>query len=287
MKLFLTAISLCFMLSSLMAQPGKKKPVRTTTKKAPVAKTVKVDPKVKDSASYALGQLIGNNLLTQYLQQANQNIGSINTVMFKKGLIDMLQTGKPRQSLETCNNKVMQYQALAKPSGANGGQANNSETITPEVAKNLAAGKAFLDSVAKTEGAMKTASGIVYKVITPATGAKPTAPTDRVTVFYNGTLINGEKFDGNFDAPEPITFALNGVIPGWTEGVQLMETGSTYRLFLPANLAYGNRGAGGKIGGGSTLIFDIKLIGINMPEPKPAPQPDTPTPAPPPPPKGQ
>jgi FKBP-type peptidyl-prolyl cis-trans isomerase len=125
-------------------------------------------------------------------------------------------------------------------------------------------GDAFLAENKKKKGVIVTDSGLQYEVIKAAEGEKPKA-TDSVTVHYHGTLMDGTVFDSSVDRGEPTTFPLNGVIPGWTEGVQLMSVGSKYRFTIPFSLAYGERGAGQKIGPNSTLVFDIELIKINNP----------------------
>lgn len=107
-----------------------------------------------------------------------------------------------------------------------------------------------------------TASGLKYEVLTEGTGPKPTA-TDTVTVHYQGTLENGKVFDSSYHRGAPISFPLNGVIKGWTEGLQLMSVGSKYRLTIPANLGYGAAGAGGVIPPNATLVFDVELLKIN------------------------
>ena len=124
-----------------------------------------------------------------------------------------------------------------------------------------AKGKKFLDENKTKEGVVTLPSGLQYKVITMGTGAKPLA-TDVVKVHYHGTTIDGTVFDSSVQRGEPISFALNQVIPGWTEGVQLMPVGSKFMFFIPSNLAYGDQGAGGVIKPGSTLIFEVELLGI-------------------------
>ena len=122
--------------------------------------------------------------------------------------------------------------------------------------------KKFLEENAKKEGVKVTESGLQYQVIKEGEGAKPKA-TDTVKVHYKGTLVDGKEFDSSYKRGEPISFPLNGVIKGWTEGLQLMPTGSTYRFFIPSELGYGDRGAGADIPGGAALIFDVELIEIN------------------------
>jgi len=127
--------------------------------------------------------------------------------------------------------------------------------------KNKAAGEKFLAENAKKEGVKTTASGLQYKVLRSGNGKKPKA-TDSVTVNYEGRLIDGTVFDSSYKRGKPVTFPLNGVIKGWTEGLQLMPVGSKYRFFLPPKLAYGARGAGGTVGPNATLVFDVELLSI-------------------------
>jgi len=125
----------------------------------------------------------------------------------------------------------------------------------------LATGQAFLAENGKKEGITTTASGLQYKVLTEGTGKKPKA-TDTVKVHYRGTLLDGTEFDSSYKRKEPIEFGLNQVIRGWTEGVQLMSEGSKYEFYIPSNLAYGPRGAGGDIGPDETLIFEVELLAV-------------------------
>jgi len=126
---------------------------------------------------------------------------------------------------------------------------------------NLEEGQAFLAQNAEREDVTQTESGLQYRVIEEGEGASPVA-TDQVTVHYRGTLLNGTEFDSSYARGEPATFALNQVIPGWTEGVQLMNEGAKYEFFIPADLAYGEQGRPGPIGPNSTLIFEVELIEI-------------------------
>lgn len=130
--------------------------------------------------------------------------------------------------------------------------------------KNAAAGKAFLEKNAKAEGVKVTDSGLQYKVLTEgkANGKRPGA-TSTVTVNYEGRHLNGEVFDSSYERNKPIDFPLNRVIPGWTEGLQLMTEGSKHQLFIPENIAYGRRGAGRAIEPSETLIFDVELLKVH------------------------
>lgn len=135
------------------------------------------------------------------------------------------------------------------------------ETMLTPAQRNLQTGKEFLEENGKRPEVTTTASGLQYEVLKQGDGAKPTAD-QAVTVHYTGKLIDGTVFDSSVERGEPITFALSQVIPGWTEGLQLMPRGSKYRLFIPSNLAYGERGAGRDIGPNETLIFDVELLDI-------------------------
>lgn len=126
---------------------------------------------------------------------------------------------------------------------------------------NIAAGLEFLEKNKAEEGVQTTASGLQYKVLQAGTGTEHPSANSKVRVHYHGTMIDGTVFDSSVDRGEPISFGLNQVIKGWTEGLQLMVVGEKTRLFIPSSLAYGNRAAG-KIKPGSALIFDVELLGI-------------------------
>ena len=131
-----------------------------------------------------------------------------------------------------------------------------------QIKDNKSIGREFLEENAKNDSVVQTTSGLQYMVLQEGTGAKP-GPTDEVTVHYTGRLIDGTVFDSSVERGEPATFPLDKVIPGWTEGLQLMSEGSKYRFFIPSELAYGSKGAGEQIQPNSTLIFDVELIKVN------------------------
>jgi len=133
--------------------------------------------------------------------------------------------------------------------------------------KNLAEGEKFLAENKTKEGVKTTASGLQYKVIEEGEGPSPKSG-DTVTVHYRGTLVDGTEFDSSYQRGEPATFPLTGVIPGWTEALQLMKKGSKWELYIPSELAYGERGAGNRIPPNSTLIFEVELISLKEPEKK-------------------
>jgi len=138
--------------------------------------------------------------------------------------------------------------------------AQEEQKAQEEAMLNMEAGIAFLEENGKRDGVITTESGLQYEIVTKGDGPMPTA-TSTVSVFYEGTLIDGTVFDSSYDSGDTVTFPLNGVIRGWTEGLQLMPVGSTYMFYLPSNLGYGAQG-GGPIAPNSTLIFKVELLGI-------------------------
>lgn len=157
-----------------------------------------------------------------------------------------MQPDEYRAAMELCQKKMQ--------------EAGNAQMAKIAEA-NAAEGAAFLAANAKKDGVKATESGLQYQVVSEGNGAKPAA-TDKVRVHYTGTLLDGTEFDSSVRRGEPAEFMLNQVIPGWTEGLQLMNVGSKYRFFIPAELAYGARGAGEAIGPNSTLIFDVELLDV-------------------------
>ena len=148
---------------------------------------------------------------------------------------------------------------------SNTSSSESTEETTPDygqqIKDNKTLGREFMEQNAKNDSVVQTKSGMQYIVVKEGNGAKP-GPEDTVTVHYTGKLIDGTVFDSSVERGEPATFPLNKVIPGWTEGLQLMSEGSEYRLFIPSELAYGSKGAGDQILPNSTLIFDVQLIKV-------------------------
>ena len=142
--------------------------------------------------------------------------------------------------------------------------ARNSGATKPEqVVANKIAGVEFMTANKTEQGVITTDSGLQYLVLQAGTGTAHPSATDRVKVHYEGKLLDGTVFDSSVARGQPISFGLNQVIKGWTEGVQLMVVGEAARLFIPSDMAYGDKGAGSDIPGGATLIFDVELLGIN------------------------
>jgi len=154
---------------------------------------------------------------------------------------------------------------LASCAGNTSSNTEATEETTPDygqqIKDNKTIGREFMEENAKNDSVEQTTSGLQYMVLKEGTGAKP-GPTDLVTVHYTGKLLDGTVFDSSVERGEPATFPLDKVIPGWTEGLQLMSEGSKYRLFIPSELAYGSKGSGDKILPNATLIFDVELIKV-------------------------
>ena len=189
--------------------------------------------------SYALGMSIAGNLI-------KSGVNTISPELFLDGIKDTF-SGEMPKILPGDANKILE-EFIAK---ANKGQSTD----------NLEKGVQFLAENIKKEGVTELPSGLQYKVLKEGDGEIP-AETDQVKCHYHGTLINGTVFDSSVERGQPAVFPVNGVIRGWVEALQLMSTGSKWRLFIPPELAYGEQGAGGVIGPNTTLVFDVELLEI-------------------------
>lgn len=210
------------------------------------AKKVKLETPV-DSASYAIGILVGSN---NKQQLANAPGGSdmnleVMASAFRVASLEE-EDNEPVMTEEEANEII---RVFFENAGKKAGQANLEE------------GNAFLEKNKAREGVTTTESGLQYEIITEGTGPKPTAE-DQVRVHYHGTLIDGTVFDSSVDRGEPAVFGVGQVIPGWTEALQLMPVGSKWKVFIPSSIGYGERGAGAKIGPNATLIFEVELLEI-------------------------
>ena len=199
----------------------------------------------KDKVSYSVGYQMGSDFKRQ-----GQDI---NPEMVVRGAQDALAGTAPVLSEEEMRSTLV---ALKQRIVAT--QQEERERISRESA---AAGKAFLAENAKKEGVVSLPSGLQYKVLSEGSGESP-KENDNVTVHYRGTLVDGTEFDSSYKRGEPATFPLNGVIAGWTEGLQLMNTGAKYEFFIPSNLAYGERGSRGAIPPNATLTFEVELLDV-------------------------
>src|SRR5436305_465362 len=197
----------------------------------------------RDKVSYSIGMNIGFNLSKQKVD--------INPDILAAGIKDSI-AGKPQLTQDQVKDVMAQFEKDMEQKQKQAGE------------KNKADGAKFLEENKKKPGVKTTASGLQYKAEKEGTGSQPKA-TDMVTVNYRGTLIDGTEFDSSYKRGQPATFPLNGVIKGWTEAVQLMKVGSKYQLFVPSNLAYGERAVSPEIGPNATLIFEVELLDVKPP----------------------
>jgi FKBP-type peptidyl-prolyl cis-trans isomerase len=259
-----TAINLAAVGMILLATAWSQQSAPTNTQKTP-AKTQSSSPATtqsstainnssplttqKDKISYALGINMGVNLHRQSVD--------VDPAILEQGLKDGMTGNKPLMSEDEARAVLTQLQEdMRKQQAAKAQQMG---------ATNKAEGDAFLAANKTKEGVVTLPSGLQYKILKQGTGPKPTA-TDTVACNYRGTLINGKEFDSSYGRGEPTTFPVNGVIKGWTEALQLMPVGSKWQLFVPSDLAYGERSAGPDIGPNSTLIFEVELVSIQPPK---------------------
>ena len=199
-----------------------------------------------DKLSYALGIGIGSQL-------AGMGAKELNIDDFAQAIKDVISGSQLKvdnvEAQTLVQNFFQEQEAKQQAAAAEAGKAAKAE------------GEAFLAENGKKEGIVTLPSGLQYQVLKEGNGKKPSA-TDQVVCHYEGTLIDGIVFDSSYQRNQPATFGLNQVIPGWTEGVQLMQEGAKYRFFIPYKLAYGERGAGAQIPPFATLVFDVELIEV-------------------------
>jgi len=198
----------------------------------------------KDKESYSLGYQFGQSLKHQGL--------AVNLEVYTAGIRDALSGAKPQLSQEEVNKTVLEIQSRV--------MAAQQKEMQEMADKNLSEGKIFLEANKKKEGVKTLSSGLQVKVLAEGSGKTPKA-ADEVTVNYRGTLTDGTEFDSSYRRGKPLTMKVNGAIRGWSEALQLMREGSRWQLFIPPDLAYGERGMG-RIPPNSTLIFEVELISV-------------------------
>lgn len=230
---------------------------KESSKEKTVVPAVKTDPAVlvkkpktdtfkteMDKVSYAIGTQLAQNFKRQSLE--------IKIESFVRGIKDVMEGRELALTQEEMQQVMTSFSQRMR--------AKQQEKQKAEAAKNLTAGKAFLAANGKKEGVKVLPSGLQYKVIKKGTGKTPTAE-DKVKTHYRGTLIDGTEFDNSYKRNKPAEFPVKGVIKGWTEALQLMKEGAKWELYIPANLAYGERG-NRNIPGNSALIFEIELLEV-------------------------
>ena len=230
---------------SVYAQDAAK-PAVDTAKPKPAAPAMTA----KQKASYGIGMNVGRSIKQQGLGSDDLDVNAV-----ARGIFDALAGKEPALSQVELSAAFAELQRMIESKKA---------TVAAE---NAEGGKKFLVANAKKPGIKTTKTGLQYEIIRSGNGPTP-KKSDTVTTHYKGQLINGDIFDGSYrgkaptPADEPISFPVGGVIAGWTEALQMMKVGDKWRLFIPSELAYGERGAGADIGPGATLIFEIELIAI-------------------------
>ena len=199
----------------------------------------------KERLSYSFGFYFGSNLKKDAID--------IDMDVLLKGIKDSFSGNKTLMTEQEIRETLTAFQKEM--------QARQADRIRAAGEKNRKEGEVFLEENKKKEGVKTLPSGLQYRVITEGTGKMP-AENDTVTVHYRGTLIDGTEFDSSYRRGEPATFPVKGVIPGWSEALQLMKEGAKWQLFIPSQLAYRERGAGGTIGPNAVLMFDVELISV-------------------------
>jgi FKBP-type peptidyl-prolyl cis-trans isomerase FklB len=248
--------------SATPAKPATKpaaKPGQATAAKKPDTLELKTD---KDKVSYAIGMNIGQNL--------GKQTEEFDPAIVQRGIRDALAGGKMLMTEDEAKTALTALQVVMRKK-QDEMRKQQEEAMKQAAEANKKEGDAFLADNKTKDGVVTLPSGLQYKILTAGTGPKPAA-TDTVVCNYKGTLVNGTEFDSSFkrgpahDQTEPATFPVTGVIKGWTEALQLMPVGSKWQLFIPSDLAYGQRAPGGPIGPNSTLIFEVELMSIQPKE---------------------
>jgi FKBP-type peptidyl-prolyl cis-trans isomerase len=227
------------------ASPKPQQGTAPKTQQAPAARTPFTLKTQKDKTSYAMGMNIGTGLRKQSVD--------IDPAIVARGLRDAFSNAKTLLTEDEARAVLTQLQGELR---------KKQQDMAQQLGEaNKKAGMEFLEANKMKDGVVTLPSGLQYKILQEGTGPKP-APTDTVVCNYRGTLLNNTEFDSSYKRGQPATFPVNGVIKGWTEALQLMPVGSKWQLFIPAELAYGERGPGGQIGPNSTLIFEVELLSI-------------------------
>lgn len=253
MRLLLSlVVGIGLIVSSVYAEEKAAPKDQTVLKEQTVTKEQAVLKDEKEKLSYSIGADIGTKIRKQSMD--------IDPDIMAKGLKDgfsgsetLMTEDEIQETLQAFKQEMMAKQMELQK------QMEEKNKLSAD--KNKKEGETFLAGNKKKEGVVTLASGLQYKIIRKGTGKSP-KETDMVTTHYKGTLIDGSEFDSSYKRGEPVSFPVNGVIAGWTEALQLMKEGSKWQLFIPSDLAYGERGAGNIIGPNSTLIFEVELVSV-------------------------
>lgn len=213
-----------------------------------------------DTAEQRLSYMVGSNMAKQF----KRDDVAIDLEALKLGIEDAMADKESRLSQEVIQQTIITLQERAQKRQQEQ-QAALEKERAEQGEKNKTEGEAYLAANAAKEGVVTTESGLQYKELVAGEGEKAEY-SDTVTVHYKGTLIDGTEFDSSYSRNEPATFPVAGVIPGWTEALQLMDVGDKWEVTIPADLAYGERGAGANIGPNATLVFEVELLSVTKPE---------------------
>jgi len=235
------------------ATPAATTPKAATTAKAPVKKPATAAPAPLTTQTQKFSYALGMNIAKNLGNQLKQGSVEVDWNLVAQGLKEATSGGKTRLTEDEAKAVLTEVQ--------NEAQKRMQQKTQEAAAKNKTDGEAFLAANKSKDGIVALPSGLQYKILTAGTGPKPAA-SDSVVCNYRGTLIDGKEFDSSAKHGKPATFPVSGVIKGWTEALQLMPVGSKWQLFIPSNLAYGERGAGAEIGPNATLIFEVELLSI-------------------------
>lgn len=235
--LALTGLALAFVTGS-QAQDGAEEAPKLETR--------------ENKISYSIGVNIGNDIARSFERQGVE----VDPVLLSKGILHALADTEKLLSQEEMTQLLNEFQQEMRAK-----MAAQTEKKSQSGDMNKKAGEDYLAANRKREGVVSLPSGLQYEVVEAGSGKSPAA-TDTVVVHYKGTLIDGKEFDSSYKRGQPATFPVNGVIKGWTEALQLMKEGAKWKLFIPADLAYGSRGAGSDIGPNSALVFEVELIEV-------------------------
>jgi|WetSurMetagenome_2_1015567.scaffolds.fasta_scaffold95179_1 FKBP-type peptidyl-prolyl cis-trans isomerase FklB len=255
MRRWAMAIGILFLTVSLCGaeEPAATAPAQESAVKAPAEESA--FKTLKEKVSYAIGMAFGRDTKTQGIE--------LDPDIFIRGFKDTVSGAKPAMTDEEAQMAMTAFQSEM--------MVKKQEEMKKAGEENKKLGEAFLTENKGKEGVKTTASGLQYKIVKEGVGKKPTAQ-DTVSVNYKGSLVDGKEFDSSYKRNQPAVFPVSGVIPGWTEALQLMKTGSKYEVVIPSALAYGEAGAGGVIPPNATLVFEVELISINPPEAKTSPK---------------
>ncbi len=247
----------CVALSLVACGNESEKAAEVEAEVVPAAESSEI---ALESVEQRLSYMVGDNMAQQFIRDGVE----LDLEALTAGINDAIAGKESRLSEEQVQQTIATLQERAQQRQAEQ-QAELAKLAAEAAEKNIAEGNAYLKDNGAKEGVVTTESGLQYKELTAGDGATPT-DTDTVSVHYRGTLIDGTEFDSSYSRNAPAVFPVNGVIPGWTEALQLMNVGDKWELTIPSDLAYGTGGTGGTIGPNAVLVFEVELLEVVEPE---------------------